>query len=257
MHDDMKNTNAKTVVITGGTKGIGAAIARYCHERGMQVIIGARSKSGLALGLKERAWFVPCDVRRLGDHQRLVKAAIKHTGRLDVYVNCAGFSAWKPLKAIDKKFLESMIDVNLKGAFYGCQAAAGQLSRGGVIINISSLAGRRGSANNSAYCMAKFGVTGLTQALAKELGPQGIRVNAVCPVYVNTEGVLEALKDKHSPAAGGDVKKYLAQFALTQSALGRLPQGHEVAAAVYFLASEEASAITGQSLNVDCGVLPQ
>jgi NAD(P)-dependent dehydrogenase (short-subunit alcohol dehydrogenase family) len=100
-------------------------------------------------------------------------------------------------------------------------------------------------------------VNGLTQALAKELGPRGIRVNAVCPVYVDTGGLREALSEPQAPPGGQDVDAYLADFARTQAALKRLPSGDEVAAACVMLCAPSASAITGQCLNVDCGVLPQ
>jgi 3-oxoacyl-[acyl-carrier protein] reductase/meso-butanediol dehydrogenase/(S,S)-butanediol dehydrogenase/diacetyl reductase len=119
------------------------------------------------------------------------------------------------------------------------------------------LAGKRGSANNSVYCATKFGVNGITQALAKELGSAGIRVNAVCPVYVRTEGLNEALEEAVSPTSGADTAAYLAAFATAQSALGVLPTAEQVAATCVFLASPAAAAITGQCLNVDCGVMPQ
>ncbi len=124
-------------------------------------------------------------------------------------------------------------------------------------VNVSSLAGKRGSANNAAYCAAKFGVNGLTQALAKELGAAGIRVNAVCPVYVETDGLAEALAEPNSPAGGGEVDEYLAGFAHDNAALGRLPTAGEVAELCWYLASAPAAAVTGQCINVDCGVLPQ
>jgi NAD(P)-dependent dehydrogenase (short-subunit alcohol dehydrogenase family) len=123
-------------------------------------------------------------------------------------------------------------------------------------VNISSLAGKRGSANNSVYCASKFGVNGLTQALAKELGAKGIRVNAVCPVYIRTEGLEEALDAPQSPAAGRDVTAYLDEFAKSQAALQALPTERQVASACVFLASAAAGAITAQCINVDCGVLP-
>jgi 3-oxoacyl-[acyl-carrier protein] reductase/meso-butanediol dehydrogenase/(S,S)-butanediol dehydrogenase/diacetyl reductase len=150
-----------------------------------------------------------------------------------------------------------MVDTVLKGTFFGCQAAARHLPPGGCIINISSLAGKRGSANNAVYCAAKFGVNGVTQALAKELGPRGIRVNAVCPVYVETDGLLKALREPEAPPRGRDVAAYLREFAASQAALTRLPLAEEVAQVCLFLASPAASAITGQCINVDCGVLPQ
>ena len=124
-------------------------------------------------------------------------------------------------------------------------------------MNGSSLAGKRGTANNSAYCAAKFAVNGITQALAKELGPRGIRINAVCPVYVKTDQLLATLAEPASPAHGQKVGAYLDQFAETQTALGRLPTAEEVAEVVAFLASPLSSAVTGQCLNIDCGTLPQ
>ena len=247
----------RTVVVTGGGRGIGAAISRAFHGAGDHVLIASRAGSALAGELGDRGRFVACDVTRPEQIAAATRSAIEWTGRLDVFVNNAGSSAWRPVPDVDEAFWDEMLDTNLKSAFFGAQAAAAHLGPGGSIVNVSSLAGRRGSANNAVYCAAKFGVTGITQALAKELGPRGIRVNAVCPVYVSTDGLLEALADPVAPPRGGDVAAYLSEFARTQSALGRLPTGEEVARACVFLASDEASAITGQSLNVDCGVMPQ
>jgi len=106
------------------------------------------------------------------------------------------------------------------------------------------------------YVASKFGMNGLTQSLAKELGPQGIRVNAICPVLVRTDGLVEALQDPKSPAAG-DPDTFLENFRAANSALGHLPSGEEVGNYATYLASDRASAITGQCVNVDCGVFPQ
>jgi 3-oxoacyl-[acyl-carrier protein] reductase/meso-butanediol dehydrogenase/(S,S)-butanediol dehydrogenase/diacetyl reductase len=119
------------------------------------------------------------------------------------------------------------------------------------------LASKRGSANNSVYCASKFGVNGITQSLAKELGSKGIRVNAVCPVYVETSGLIEALDNPEAPSGEQKTSDYLTDFTINQTALKRLPKGTEVADLCVYLASESASAITGQCINVDCGVLPQ
>ncbi len=248
---------AQTVIVTGGTKGIGAAIVRAFYASGSNVLIGARSDNSLAKELGDRAQFCAVDVCKASEQRALVQAAQNWTGRLDVFVNCAGLSAWRPLAKVEEEFWHRVIDTNLKGTFFGCQAAAASLERGGCIINVSSLAGKRGSANNAVYCASKFGVNGITQALAKELGPRGIRVNAVCPVYVRTEGVLEALAEGDAPPSGEDVDTYLVDFIKLNSALGTLPTADEVASVCVFLASPAASAITGQCVNVDCGVLPQ
>lgn len=247
----------RTVVITGGGKGIGADLARVFHKEGFRVVIGSRHDSGLAAELGERALFHRTDVCRPQELRELMQAAVDWGGRLDVAINNAGYSQWRPAAKVDEEFWQRMIDTNLKGVFFGCQAAGALLKEGGCIVNISSLASRRGSANNSVYCASKFGVNGITQALAKEWGKRGIRVNAVCPVYVRTRGLLEALEEVDAPPGGRDVETYLKEFAAANSALGRVPTGEEVGNACLFLASPAASAITGQCINVDCGVLPQ
>jgi len=253
----MAKKKRKTVIITGGNKGIGAAIARIFYNEGYFVVIGARTVNGITKKLGKRSTFIKMNVTKRDDHQLLVKTAYALTGALDVYVNCAGFSEWKMLGDIDEKFCNSMIDTNLKGVLWGSQAAAKRMKKGSAIINISSLASKRGSAHNTVYCATKFGVNGITQSLAKELGPKGIRVNAVCPVYVKTKGLLKALNHGQSPAKGKNISNYLKLFGISQSALQCLPTAVEVAYFCYYLASSKASAITGQCINIDCGVLPQ
>ena len=248
--------NQKSVVITGGNRGIGLSLTARFVSAGYSVVVGARQEAGLGKRFNGQVTFVPMDVRDESAHLELVQRASQNTGKLDVYVNNAGFSEWRPIDAIDESFLDEMINTNLKGAFWGCKAAAASMVEGGSIINISSLASKRGSANNSAYCASKFGMNGLTQALAKELGARGIRVNAVCPVLVPTDGLIEALKSPFAPAKG-DPNGFITRFAADNAALKRLPTDDEVAAMCLFLASEAASAITGQCINVDCGVFPQ
>ena len=246
----------RTVVITGGNRGIGLSITEAFVKAGYSVVVGARQDADLKSRFGDRVRFVSVDVRHAADHHKLVQCAIEWTGRLDVYVNNAGFSEWRPISEIDEIFLDDMIGTNLKGVFWGCKAALNAMSETGSIINISSIAGKRGSANNSAYCASKFGVNGLTQSLAKEVGPRGIRVNAVCPVLIPTDGLIHALKSPYGPAKG-DPEAFMANFAADNAALKRLPSGSEVAAMCVFLGSDLSSAVTGQCINVDCGVFPQ
>jgi NAD(P)-dependent dehydrogenase (short-subunit alcohol dehydrogenase family) len=246
----------RTVVITGGNRGIGLGITAAFADAGYAVVVGARSDAGVTERFGDKVRFVATDVRDATAHRRLASAAREWTGRLDAWVNNAGFSAWRPIAEIDEAFLEDMLATNLKGAFWGCQAAAAAMVDGGSIINISSIASKRGTANNAAYCASKFGMNGMTQALAKELGPLRIRVNAVCPVLIATDGLVEALHGPFAPG-GGDVEGFLRKFSAEQTALLRLPTAAEVGSMCVVLASESASAVTAQCINVDCGVFPQ
>jgi 3-oxoacyl-[acyl-carrier protein] reductase/meso-butanediol dehydrogenase/(S,S)-butanediol dehydrogenase/diacetyl reductase len=247
---------SRTVIITGGSKGIGWGLVQKFASNGYKVVIGSRSflnvvPKEIAVNIKQ----IEIDVKNKEDHITLVKTALEWTGRLDSYINNAGYSEWRDLQSIDEPFLTDIFQTNLFGYFWGAQAAMTVMTENSSILNISSLAAKRGTSNNSAYSAAKFGVTGLTQSLCKELGSKGIRVNAVCPVLVETPGLITALNSDKSPA-GLDSFKFLNDFAKSQSALGRLPTIDEVAELCLFLSSEKASGITGQSINIDCGVLP-
>lgn len=246
----------KSVVVTGGNRGIGRSITSCYLEAGYHVIVGARKSQNVENLNPERVTFVEMDVRNEEDHLKLADSAIDATGALDVYVNNAGFSEWRPIEKIDNQFFDDIINTNLKGAFWGAKAAAVKMNGKGVIINISSMAAKRGSANNAMYCASKFGMNGLTQSLCKELGPKGIRVNALCPVLIKTDGLMEALEATGSPA-GGDTEAFLTNFKKANSALGNLPTGEDVGEMAVFLSSDKAGAITGQCINVDCGVFPQ
>ena len=247
----------KLITITGGTKGVGAAIANFFLDKGWFVVIGSRNKTGLAKSKHPRLSFKKIDVRIEKDHEAFVKFALKKNKNYLCAINCAGISGWKPIEEVTPQFWSQIIDTNLKGTFLGCKIASKFLKKGSAIINISSLAGKRGSANNSVYCSSKFAVNGLTQSLAKELGAKEIRVNAVCPVYIETSGLNKALNNKNSPSKGKNVNNFIDNFAKTNSALNKMPTGEDVANFCYFLSSKEAGAITGQCINIDCGVMPQ
>ena len=247
----------RSVVITGGNRGIGRSIVQSFVEAGYKVIVGSRNENSVVSIDRERVIFQKTDASKETDQMMLAKVALQETGRLDVWVNNAGLSAWKPIEKIDHDFFNQMVDVNLKGAFWGCKAAAKFMTKTGAsIINISSIAGKRGSSNNSMYCATKFGLNGLTQSLAKELGPRGIRVNAICPVLIKTDGLIDALEEPFSPAMGNP-ESFLTSFTHTNSATGSLPTGQDVGSLAVYLSSPKNKAITGQCINVDCGVFPQ
>jgi 3-oxoacyl-[acyl-carrier protein] reductase/meso-butanediol dehydrogenase/(S,S)-butanediol dehydrogenase/diacetyl reductase len=247
----------KVVAITGGNKGIGRSVAERFIDAGYHVIIGSRTTDGLEGLDKRQLTHMHMDVCLEAAHEQLCEIAFDQFGQLDTYVNNAGVSAWKPINMIDEAFFDELMGVNLKAYFWGCKAAAAAMKdAGGTIINMSSIAGKRGSANNAMYCATKFGVNGLTQSLAKELGRRQIRVNALCPVLIETDGLNEALRSPYSPQ-GGDQAEFFEGFKVANAALDRLPTGEDVGNLAVFLSSELASAITGQCINVDCGVFPQ
>jgi NAD(P)-dependent dehydrogenase (short-subunit alcohol dehydrogenase family) len=243
------------LAITGGSTGIGAAISERFLNGGWIVVSGSRTERQLSANQNGNFHHLNLDVNERQSLFSFVDSASEFTGKIDCFINNSGFSEWKPIQDIDEIFLNQILQTNLMGYFWGSQAALNRLGPDGSIINISSLAARRGTANNSAYVASKFGVAGLTQSLAKELGPKGIRVNAVCPVLVKTDGLIQALSDPKSPAAGNP-DLFLEKFAREQTALGFLPTAKDVANLCFFLAGSESRAITGQSISVDCGVLP-
>ena len=148
----------KTVVITGGNKGIGLEITKVFAINGYSVFVGAREESNELQELDGHITFVKTDVKNETDHINIVHKALNDTGRLDTYINNAGFSEWRSIQNIDNDFLTNMLDTNLKGVFWGCKSALSVMKDVASIINVSSIAGKRGSANNSAYSSSKFGV---------------------------------------------------------------------------------------------------
>lgn len=246
----------KTVVITGGTRGIGLEITRAFLSAGYEVFVGARSLPSHN-DFPSSVKFVQTDVRYEAELTNLVNTAVSESGSIDVLVNNAGYSEWMSIENITEPFLLDMMKTNLFSAFWGCKAAVSLMRPGSSIINISSMAGKRGSSNNSAYVATKFAMNGLTQSLCKELGPKGIRVNGVCPVLISSPGLIQALHGPDSPSLGHDIETFISNFSQSNSALGRMPTATEVASACVYLASDAASGITGQNINVDCGVFPQ
>jgi len=179
----------KTAVITGSSRGIGAAVARMLHDRGVN--LGLASRSGDDLGL-ENVVAQPCDVRDLDAVTALCDATADRFGGIDIVVANAGVGAYGAFLDLTQEHLDEMIDVNLKGTLYAVRAALPHmLGRQGDVITLASEAGRRGLPNEAVYCASKFGQVGLTRALDHELRPQGIRCTNVCPGGVATDFALE------------------------------------------------------------------
>ena len=240
-----------TALVTGAGRGIGAVCARALADAGADVALLARSEAELeAVAGKVReagrqAWTLPCDVTDPGQ----VASVVAALERVDVVVNNAGTDRPTPFLDVTPELLDDVLAVNVKGSFFVAQAAARRMveaGRGGSIVNISSQLGLVGSAYETAYCAAKFGVEGLTRAMAVELAPEGIRVNSVAPTVVETPRTAEALRDED-----------LRSMIVGRIPLGRLATEQDVAAAVVFLASPAAAMVTGTTLPVDGGWVAQ
>ena len=181
--------NGKTAVITGASGGIGAAVARMLHERGVN--LGLASRRGSDLGLSDVV-ARPCDVRDLDALTALCAETAERFGGIDIVVANAGVGAYGPFLELSREHLDEMLDVNLKGTVYAIRAALPHmLGREGDVITLASEAGRRGLPYEAVYCASKFGQVGLTRALDHELREHGIRCTNVCPGGVATEFALE------------------------------------------------------------------
>ncbi len=179
----------KVALITGASRGIGAAVARQLDEQGVK--LGLASRSGDDLGLDAVAQ--PCDVRDLEQLGSVVAATVERFGRLDILVANAGVGAYGPFLDLSREHLDEMIDVNLKGTLYAVRAALPHLVESGAadIVTVASEAGRRGLPFEATYCASKFGQVGFTRALDHELREHGVRCTNVCPGGVATDFALD------------------------------------------------------------------
>ena len=234
-------------LVTGGTRGIGHAIAVALQGAGARVAVCARNgekaaETAGALGAAARGY--PCDVADGKQVAALVERVERDFGQIDVLVNNAGTTRDNVLFRIDDDAWDIVLDTNLRGAFLCIRhAARGMIKRRwGRIINISSVVGLRGNKGQANYSASKAGLIGLTKSVAKELASRNVLVNAVAPGYIDTELTRDI------PAEA----KQALQAAIP---LGRLGEGRDVAAAVLFLASDQAGYITGQVLVVDGGMV--
>lgn len=234
----------KTVLITGGTGGIGRALVRAFSESGYAVAFTYKSNTAVAEELSRdfRALAIRADGCIEGEVDAAVRAVLREYGRLDCLVNNAAVSAFSLFTDITLDEWNRMLATNLTSAFlYSRAAIPDMLSRKtGRIINISSMWGLVGASCEVHYSAAKAGLIGMTKALAKELAPSGITVNAVAP------GVIDTPMNSH---LDGEALAALCE----ETPLGRLGRADEVAAAVLYLASDAAAFVTGEVLNISGG----
>jgi 3-oxoacyl-[acyl-carrier protein] reductase len=239
----------KVAVITGGSRGIGRAIAMRLSAEGAKVAICGRNLAAAEEVVAEieaagaTGMAVAADVSRESEADALIHASIKRFGRLDILVNNAGITRDGLLVRMKEEDWDTVLDVNLKGAFFTTRAALRPMlrARGGRIVNISSIAGTMGIAGQANYSAAKAGLIGFTKAVAKEVASRSITVNAVAPGFIETEMTAVLSEDRK--------KIYLSQIPL-----GRFGDPTEVAALVSFLVSEAAGYITGQVITIDGGL---
>ena len=240
----------RVAIVTGASQGIGRAIAVELARVGADVVVCSRRLEALKPVADEvraagrRALAVACDVADADQVDEVVAQTQRAFGRIDLLVNNAGYRIRSPLEDLPRREWDAMVGTNLTGVFLFTQAVGRVMIRqqSGKIINVTSVAGRTGTRGMAAYAAAKAGVTVLTTSLGAEWAKHGIRVNAVAPGPVETEGVLEVWK---TPAM-------IAQAA-REVPLGRLGRPEEIAWAVVFVASDEASFMTGETLYISGG----
>ena len=245
-NEDLKG---KVAIVTGSARGIGKAIALELARRGADVVITdvdeaqAVATSDEIGALGRRTLAVPCDVSNRGQVDALVKRTVDELGRLDLFVNNAGVTRDTLLLRMSEEQWNLVLDINLKGTFFGCQAAAKVMvkARSGRIVNIASVVGITGNAGQANYSASKAGVIALTKTAAKELASRNINVNAVAPGFIETE-MTRSLSDAARKAF------------LEHIPLARPGTPEDVARAVAFLCSPEAAYITGQCITVDGGL---
>lgn len=245
----------QAALVTGAARGLGRAIALALAHAGADVALGLRDINSRSNdlstlvseieGLGRRALPLQMDVTRLDQITEAVIDTAGEFGRLDILVNNAGLAVVEPAGEITEEAWNHQFDLNLKGAYFACQAALPIMRRqgSGCIVNISSQAGFVALPSVAVYCMTKAALSHMTRCLAVEWGRDNLRVNAVAPTFIATPGNAEALAD---PAFRADVVERIA-------ALHRIGEPSEVAGAVVFLASPAASLITGQTLLIDGG----
>ncbi|MDU2825905.1 MAG: 3-oxoacyl-[acyl-carrier-protein] reductase [Clostridium perfringens] len=241
----------KVAIVTGGTRGIGRAIALKLADHGANIVINYRNSDKEAEALKAileekgvKVLTVKCDISNFEDSKNLMDKCKEVFGKIDILVNNAGITKDTLIMRMKEEDFDNVIDVNLKGTFNCAKHASAIMlkQRFGKIINMTSVVGIAGNAGQVNYAASKAGVIGLTKSLAKELGSRGITVNAVAPGFINTD-MTASLSEKVKEEASKNIP------------LKRLGDPEDVANLVGFLASDAANYITGQVINVDGGMV--
>ena len=255
----MAKLNDRVIVVTGAGSGIGAEICRAMAAEGAKIAvtdINPDAARSTAEGIENEGHIAKVWSFDVSDEASVEKAAdeiIQRFGAIDVWVNNAGISKITPFLECTEEIWDAIMKINLKGTFLGCRAAIKRMlpKKCGVVINISSQSGKLGNSHYGAYCASKFGIIGLTQSIAMEFAREGVRVNALCPGVVFTplwDAQLNdyAVKRNMNPE---DVKPYLEG----KIPLGRLCTPYDVARMAVFIASDDASYVTGQAINISGG----
>jgi len=250
----------QTAVVTGGASGIGRRIALTFAEHGADVVVadiretpregGEPTHDQITTESDQTAVYVECDVTERGDLEAAVDAA-EELGGLDIMVNNAGIHSETPFFEITEEEFDQLMDINLKGVFFGAQVAGERLienDEGGTIINMASLAADRGAAYQTMYTASKGAVKSLTYALADVFGGHGVRVNAIKPSFTETQMLAQGGMGE------GEAGKRLQEAMLGATPAGRFGQPEEIANVALFLASDLSSYVNGESILVDGGL---
>lgn len=234
----------KVAIVTGGSSGIGKAIVRRFIDEGAEVVIAdVDEEKGSKLSEETEADFKYCDVSEYSEVEDVVQETVDEHGKLDIMVNNAGIGSVEGIENMSIEDYEKIRSIDLDGVVYGCKAAAPHLRETeGTIINMASIYGLVGDVGSTAYNASKGGVVNLTRSVADDLAEHNVRVNSICPGFVDTP-MTEGVQDDEE----------FMQHIMAQTPLQRLAEPEEIASVAAFLASEDASYVTGTNIPVDGG----